>query len=297
MTLSLYERRTLLDGGTKIVSAHNLFRFPGGESHLNFEPTSSLQIAYVTGADGNDLMGLAMWADAIRRHPSRSKGRMDSVLLLPYLPGARADRGTPLGAKVYADFINSLDIDQVITVDPHSDVAPALYDRLTVVSLDALPVWNMQTMQNYDGVIVPDLGARKRAESVAVKLNLPVYQAMKHRDFATGQLSGFSCETLDADLLARAQRFLIVDDICDGGGTFLGLAEELRSQGVGRENLGLWVTHGIFSQDVVKLSEKFSYIGTTDSHPGSAQTRGSYAGTQFHVISLLNYLINSTVKV
>ena len=295
MTLGLYERRLRIDGGTKIVPAHNLFRFPGGESHVNFEPTSTVQIAYLTGADGNDLMGLAMWADAIRR-----TGGMRSVLVLPYLPGARADRGTPLGAKVYADFINSLGIDQIFTVDPHSDVAPSHYDRLTIVPLDKLPVWDMPATRRYDGVIVPDLGARKRAEAVAAKLNVPVYQGMKHRDFKTGALSGFSCEELPKAVSTveefRRSRFLIVDDICDGGGTFLGLADELQKQKINKENLGLWVTHGIFSQDVVKLSEKFSYIGTTDSHPGSAKAQGSYAATVFHVFPLLNYLVTSTVK-
>jgi ribose-phosphate pyrophosphokinase len=296
MPLSTYELRKRLDHGSVVASAHKIFQFPVGESHINFAPTATTQIAFLTGADGNDLMALAMWADAIHRYNSE----LESILILPYLPGARADRGTPLGAKVYADFINSLDIDKIVTLDPHSDVAPALYDRLHVVSLDQLPIWNHLIHPDrpmngivfnweVDGIIAPDLGARKRAEAVAAKLEVPIFQAMKHRDFRTGELSGFSCEPLPR---TPGRHFLLVDDICDGGGTFLGLADTLNLL---PENLGLWVTHGIFSNDAeMKLVEKFNFLASTDSHPGSRLLDGSWSAN-VHRYSVLEFLI-STVK-
>jgi ribose-phosphate pyrophosphokinase len=55
----------------------------------------------------------------------------------------------------------------------------------------------------------------------------------------------------------------MVDDICDGGGTFLGLAEELKSKNAGK--LFLAVSHGIFSKGISKLSSMFENIFTTDS--------------------------------
>jgi phosphoribosylpyrophosphate synthetase len=64
---------------------------------------------------------------------------------------------------------------------------------------------------------------------------------------------------------------LIVDDICDGGGTFLGISDalgsRLRSLGdVGGDYiLGLYVTHGIFSKGFCDLIEKFDHVYTTDS--------------------------------
>jgi ribose-phosphate pyrophosphokinase len=240
------------------AARHNVFQFPGGESHVVLEPTSPVQIAFVQGADGNDLIALAMWADACRRH----EDQLTTVLALPYLPGARMDRGTPLGAKVYADFINSLELDNVVCIDPHSDVAPALYDRLTVVPLTDLPIWDtFAAINKYDGVIIPDAGAIKRAEAVAAKLGVVTYQAGKKRDWKTGTLSGFQCENLSSG------SYLVVDDICDGGGTFVGLADAIATQ-PHDIRLSLWVTHGIFSKGMDEILKRYTEVYNTNSHPG-----------------------------
>lgn len=256
MTITLYERRR---GGHTLVHAnHNAFQFPGGEAHVVLDPTTTVQVAYVQGASGDDLFQLAIWVDACKRH-----GGLTTVLALPYLPAARQDRGSPLSVKVYADFINSLNIDHVVALDPHSDVAPALYDRLTVVPLTDLRIWDYLKGQ-FDGVIIPDVGAVKRAEAVADRLGLVTYQASKKRDFATGKLSGFHCEPIPPDT-----HMLVVDDICDGGGTFIGLAQAIRDQGNTQiRNLSLWVTHGIFSKGVDDLENFYTGIYNTDSHPG-----------------------------
>ena len=54
-----------------------------------------------------------------------------------------------------------------------------------------------------------------------------------------------------------------MDDICDGGGTFIGLASELMSKNAGA--IYLAVTHGIFSNGFDGLNRKFRGIFTTDS--------------------------------
>lgn len=243
--------------------------FPGGEAHIVEEVLRTphgKQIAYVQGGDGDTLMKLAMWADSCRQLG------LETIAVIPYLPGARQDRGRPLGAKVYADFINSMRLDRVICFDPHSDVMPALLDRCTVVHLHDLVRW--VTFPSVVGVIAPDVGARKRAEGVASVLKVPLYQATKHRDFSTGKLSGFACEPLpDKGTL------LVVDDICDGGGTFVGLADA-----IDRGQLALWVSHGIFSKGTFDLRQRYSHIYTTDSHPGHPQV-------DVQITPLLNFLL------
>jgi len=54
-----------------------------------------------------------------------------------------------------------------------------------------------------------------------------------------------------------------VDDICDGGGTFIGLAKALKQKNAG--NLYLAVSHGIFSKGFNELNKHFTKIFTTDS--------------------------------
>lgn len=93
-----------------------------------------------------------------------------------------------------------------------------------------------------------------------------MFRAEKHRNPDTGKLDGFSCEPLP-----ETGRFLVVDDICDGGGTFMGLAG---STGLPKERLGLWVSHGVFSGRAPQLAEHFGEIVTSDSYPAQNPVEG-----------------------
>ena len=247
--------------GTLVTNTLQVMKFPGGEVHLKApaDYNETAIAAYVTGAHFDDYLALGMWADFVH-----STGQQ-AIAFIPYLPAARADRGAPFGARVYADLINSFGLDHVACFDPHSAVAPALYDNLTV--MDHAPVVRDAIAQDtsqsadYVGVIAPDKGAHDRANAVARLLNVPTFTAAKVRNPDTGALSDFTCEPLP-----DTGRLLVVDDICDGGGTFRGLAA---STGLDRTRLGLWVSHGIFSGQADRLGEHFGAVYTTDSHPGA----------------------------
>lgn len=234
-------------------------RFPAGECHIVTDKVMDGETPlylYLTGADANDFVTAAMWIDHAHQ------GGHKVTALIPYLPGARQDRGNPFGAKVYANLINAMDADEVVCFDPHSEVMPGLVNNLRVVYSDqVLKKVLRKTLGDYTGVICPDEGARTRTEKVAATLGLPVYYATKHRDFTTGKLSHFECEELPAN-----GKFLVIDDICDGGGTFRGLAG---ATGLPKERLDLWVSHGVFSGNAAALNEHYGNIFTTDSHPGA----------------------------
>jgi phosphoribosylpyrophosphate synthetase len=57
-----------------------------------------------------------------------------------------------------------------------------------------------------------------------------------------------------------------VDDICDGGGTFTGLAITM---GLPRERVELLVSHGVFSKGAERLGQYYRLIHTTNSHVGA----------------------------
>lgn len=265
MTLKFYSKS---EKGWVMDSIFEAMTFPGGEPHIKvksaIDPSKfQYQIADLRGANSHDLMTLAMWADLCM---SRGERR---VLILPYLPGARADRGQPFGAWVYTDFITKLvSPNQTITLDPHSGVMPRLiqtsvdYNNLTVFPVeriirDRLGDKGDYKRHPYVGVIAPDKGAVDRAQRAANVLGVPLYQAEKTRDFESGKLTGFTCEELP-----EAGKLLLVDDICDGGGTFIGLAQ---ATGLTHDRLDLWVTHGIFSKGISELTYHFDHIYTTDS--------------------------------
>ena len=252
--------------GEILNSALSAFTFPAGEKHIKRNYDRILQPVEIAifqpdhTSIHDDLFELAMWADYLAGEDHEVK----SVLIMPYMPAARADRGLPFGLEIYAEFINSMMIDQIIIFDPHSEVTAqylSAYETLSVQyssELFALP--HMKAVLNgYTGIIAPDKGAVDRATAMADLAGLPVYTATKSRDEETGRLSNFSLEGLPTD-----GHYLIVDDICDGGGTFLGLADAI---GLPKGQLDLYVSHGVFSKDALKnLPEKFGYVFTTNSY-------------------------------
>lgn len=279
--------------------------FPDGAVHIQEteEPRGiyAYQIAIVQGLSHDDLFMLNMWAELCLDRDEKT------AVILPYLPGARMDRGAPIGAEVYGRFIlNNIVPDQLITLDPHSpaaldfftddedDDSPIHFTETTVYPVERIIKNEIQDgsrdtkADTYVGVIAPDKGAHDRASRAARLMGVPVYQAGKTRDFETGKLSGFHME----DELPAEGKLLVVDDICDGGGTFIGLAE---ATGLSKERLDLWVTHGIFSKGFGALTDHFGVIHTTDSYFGSGpydaglEKHETEAGT-LRVHKLLAYL-------
>lgn len=267
----IYDRNT---DGTLVPSEATVMHFYGGEVHIkNLEDASPAAIV-LTGADADELVTAAMVADA-----AHQKGN-DFELILPYLPGARADRGNPFGAKVYADIINTMHAEKVFCVDPHSPTMPSLVDHVAVFPVENVIEGYIQAEGiKYAGIISPDEGSRHRSGIIADKLGLPLINASKHRDFETGRLNGFTCEPVpDPDGI-----YLVVDDICDGGGTFMGLAEAI---GLPKNQLHLWVSHGVFSGRAPQLKDAYDKIITTNSHPGHDNPE-----VGAHVVDIISLLI------
>lgn len=232
------------------------FQYPGGEWDIKFQDEfyTGNEIALIQGpVDANDYVKLQSWANVVQY-----QGGFGTILL-PYLPGARADRGVVKGAELYAALVNEAGF-PVITIDPHSTTAANFYIDLQVVKFQETIANSFDIV--YDGVIAPDKGAKDRAAAMAGALGVPLLEAEKTRDFKSGKLTGFkSPATMDHDA-----DYLIVDDICDGGGTFLGLATQMHSDGF-EGSLELFVTHGIFSKGVPTLMDVFNRVYTTDSVP------------------------------
>ena len=214
------------------------------------------------------------WVDAFNeRHPGA-----EVRLVLPFIPGARQDRLNDEGdwlftAKSVSRMINSRYFAQVVVLDPHSDVAPALIDRCKVIkSHEIEAVYSELESRKYAAVVSPDAGAEKRAAAFANRLHIPLIHAWKSRNIADGKISGFGHEPLpftSKDRLGEdPRRLLIVDDICDGGGTFIGLAKTFNYESALEEVvLDLFVTHGLFSKGPQIVASAFGNVFCTDSIP------------------------------
>jgi len=188
-------------------------------------------------------------------------------LHVSYLLAARMDRvmldGEPFSLKVVATMINQGGFKKVRIFDPHSEVSTALIDRSYAVSnhafvADALSDYATRHSGEAPVLVSPDAGALKKIYKLAQHLGIEkVVECMKERDVRTGALTHFKAMTDDL----HGQTCFIVDDICDGGGTFAGTAKMLKEKGAGKVNL--IVSHGIFSKGVT--IEAIDEIYTTDS--------------------------------
>lgn len=217
-------------------------------------------IAVTADIRDGEIMELSLLTSALA---GLFKGTLPRTeLILPYLPYSRADRrfieGDSDSLRTFGFLIGKLGYNTIKTLDVHSDAAfdhvpnIAAYDAETYIE-KAIDDIGREGL----ALVLPDEGAsRYRLDH----FNLPVFQGVKKRDVATGQLSGFS---IDPNVAAY-DKILIVDDICDGGGTFVGLAQCIDKLAPEVE-LFLYVTHGIFSKGFETLAQFFEGIYTTDT--------------------------------
>jgi ribose-phosphate pyrophosphokinase len=194
-------------------------------------------------------------------------------LNVPYFLGARSDRKFEAGTSNYlktviCPIINAQQFSRVTVLDPHSDVLEACLNnyhkhnnhRLVKDALTAID--NKNDAQERICLVSPDAGAYKKIFDVAKEFGINrIITANKVRDIKTGNIIRTEVPTLDqhADL-----KYVIVDDICDGGRTFIELAKAMKESRP-TAKIYLIVTHGIFSAGYEQLGEYFETIYTTNS--------------------------------
>lgn len=256
--------------------AFKSFRFSGGETQVRIEgiakyltkepgiPEGIRIEASVHSADA--LMEVLIATDALRnRYPG-----YNIHLVIPYLPYARQDRacapGEAFALKVLCDILNAQHYATVTVWDVHSAVALNLLERVVNLNItDLISTDKALELFGNSILVVPDKGATGRVSRCAFKWSMPMIQAEKHRDPDTGNITHTSINT-SGKLFPRDQfyHFAIVDDICDGGRTFVELARVIRQEFLAC-HITLFVTHGIFSAGFDPLLGLINRIVTANS--------------------------------
>jgi len=258
--------------GNKSAVSIESFTFAGGEEHIrfnhaDFHNTDKIEI-FERLTDSSKIIRLIVAIDALRRLSSHD---ILIELVIPYFPYARQDRvcveGEALGAAVMATLLNNLNLSKITIWDAHSDVSPALLNRVVnvpqVVLLQRCHELSSQLSSGALTLISPDAGASKKTIKIAETFNgqPQVIQAQKVRNLKTGEI--ILTEIL-GDVAGK--KVLIADDICDGGRTFIELAKALKANGA--IEISLFITHGIFSKGLEVFEGLIDTIYTTDSIRG-----------------------------
>src|ERR687885_1563251 len=192
------------------------------------------------------LMELLVMIDAFRRS---SAERITAVI--PYYGYGRSDKKdrprVPISAKLVANLITVAGANRLLTMDLHAAQIQGFFD-IPVDHLYAAPVfigyYQEHPLPNLT-VVAPDTGGAERARAYAKRLDAELALCDKRREKAN------EAEVMNVVGDVRGRNCLIVDDMCDTGGSLSKVAAALRDAGA--ERIHACFTHPVFSGKAVEL--------------------------------------------
>lgn len=227
---------------------------------------------HTADASVNDsLMELFLMVRALKRASAQSV-----TAIIPYYGYARQDRKTtprvPISASDIAMMLEDGGVDRVIAVDLHCGQIQGFFHDTPVDNLYAstifVPYFASKELKN-PVILSPDAGGvdrAKRFKELLADLGVETSFGIIIKQRASAGVVG------KMDLVGDVEGcdVIIVDDLCDTGGTLARAAEELKT--FGAERVFACITHPVFSGPALKRLEasSFTEVVVTDTIPHSA---------------------------
>src|SRR5574339_2295 len=194
-------------------------------------------------------------------------------LYVPYFPYARQDKNENLNEHTFAlypffDLLWSLGFSDIRTYDIHNN--KTIVSRSWIRSIEPIEFheWVLDEVQPHL-LVFPDFGAYERYPHLRDRNHIILD---KKRDQDSGKIVGHELSDGDKLIVDKIdkQKILMIDDICDGGATFISAAEAIKrvNYTLSKEYMYLAVSHGIFSKGLKDLCQHFNDFYTTNSIPG-----------------------------
>lgn len=264
--------------------AIQMMQFAGGERHVQIDATRLKQLKgqvfiHTQLNSSQDLMDYLLIENVLLNQG------LELHVEMPYFPYARQDRVCAAGQAFSLDIMTKLlNINtekfpqqrKSITVwDAHSVVTEKLLNENThffnienvqpsEIILHDSKLTDILKAEN-TVLVCPDAGAKARTAKIATAVNplrnqtIELIYCEKKRDASTGKIMNSHVNATDL----TGKTAVICDDICDGGATFIGIAEELKK--LNCQHVILYVTHGIFSKGMQVFDGLVDQIFTTNS--------------------------------
>lgn len=221
----------------------NIQRFSDGEIGVEFQESIRGQFVFLiqsTFAPTDNLMELLLMIDAAKRASAYKV-----IAVMPYYGYARQDRKdrprVAIGSKLVANMLTAAGADRVVTMDLHAPQIQGYFD-IPVDHLDAsaifIPYIESLELENLT-FAAPDVGSANRIREIATYFECEMVICDKHRKRANEIASMVVIgDVTDRDIV-------LIDDICDTGGTLAKSAGLLMEKGA--RSVRAFCTHPVLS--------------------------------------------------
>lgn len=221
----------------------NIQKFSDGEIQPIFLESIRGDVVFLiqsTYSPSDNLMELLLMIDAARRASAYK-----IVAVLPYYGYARQDRKdrprVAIGSKLVANMLTAAGAHRIITMDLHAPQIQGYFD-IPVDHLDSsavfIPYITQLKLENLT-FAAPDVGASNRIREIATYFEAEMVICDKHRKRANEIASMVVIgDVTDRDIV-------IIDDICDTGGTLAKSAALLKEKGA--RTVRALITHPVLS--------------------------------------------------
>ena len=193
------------------------------------------------------LMEVLICLDACRRSSAA-----EVTCIIPYFGYARQDRKAmprqPITAKLVASMLEEAGANRVVTFDLHAAQIQGFF-RCPVDELTTVPMMGQYfKRKNFDPnnivVVSPDHGGVKRARNLAEMLGCSLAIIDKRRPSAN---VAEACHIIGD---VEGKDTIIVDDICDTGGSLIAASNILKEHGA--NDIYVCIAHGLFSNNAAE---------------------------------------------
>jgi ribose-phosphate pyrophosphokinase len=221
----------------------NIQKFSDGEIQTTFLESVRGDFVFLvqsTFAPADNFMELLLMIDAARRASAYK-----IIAVIPYYGYARQDRKdrprVAIGSKLVANMLVAAGADRVITMDLHAPQIQGYFD-IPVDHLDShavfIPYIENLRLENLT-FAAPDVGATNRIREIASYFNAEMVICDKHRKRA----NEIASMVVIGDVTGKD--IVIIDDICDTGGTLAKSAGLLKEKGA--RSVRALITHPVLS--------------------------------------------------
>eukprot|EP01063_Lacrimia_lanifica_P011793 TRINITY_DN1848_c0_g2_i1.p2 TRINITY_DN1848_c0_g2~~TRINITY_DN1848_c0_g2_i1.p2 ORF type:complete len:433 (+),score=175.31 TRINITY_DN1848_c0_g2_i1:81-1301(+) len=265
-----------------------LTQFANGEVGIKVEQNVRGDDLFVVqpvckSVDGIDI-NTSMMELLLMVHTLRLASAKRITAIVPYFAYARQDRKTkprvPISAACVSQMLQCMGVDRIITVDLHCGQIQGFFHNTPVDNLAVHHEWGryirkkvvekegVKDIASEVTIVSPDAGGVERAMQVADSIGAKAVVTILKRRAEANKI-----ERMEMIGDVSGQVCVIIDDICDTGGTLCKACDLLKEHGA--RAVYACITHGILTHpcvDRINACDSLCEFVTTDSIPQSEET-------------------------